>query len=154
VCAVSWSPDGRRFASCDDYRNTCIWSASDWTKTLDLADCGDVSGGMRWSADGSRVVVPNWGGKKVVVYDASTGAQVVTLSGHGMTGPLDADWSPDGSLVVTASDDGTVRVWNASTGALMRSMPVGTSQMGVCWISGDIVEWVWAREVRRRLFVL
>jgi hypothetical protein len=45
--------------------------------------------------------------------------------------------SPDGSQVVTASTDGPVRVWNASKGAPVRSMPVGVIQCGVCWSSGD-----------------
>ena len=32
----------------------------------------------------------------------------------------DAWFSPNGKLVVTASDDGTVRIWSAATGSLLR----------------------------------
>jgi WD40 repeat protein/serine/threonine protein kinase/tetratricopeptide (TPR) repeat protein len=32
------------------------------------------------------------------------------------------DWSPDGRLVATASTDRTVRIWDASTGALLKTM--------------------------------
>ena len=47
------------------------------------------------------------------VWDAATGAVLATLRGH-------TDWvqraafSPDGTRIVTASDDGTARVWSAA----------------------------------------
>ena len=45
-----------------------------------------------------------------------TGAEVLTLKGH--TGCVtSASFSPDGSRVVTASDDKTAKVWDARTGA-------------------------------------
>src|SRR5436305_1984388 len=50
------------------------------------------------------------------VWDATTGAEVVTLGGH--TGSVAAAaFSPDGKRVVTASWDRTARVWDATTGA-------------------------------------
>jgi WD40 repeat protein len=36
---------------------------------------------------------------------------------HGHTESVnDADWSPNGKFIVTASNDGTARIWNAKTG--------------------------------------
>jgi predicted NACHT family NTPase len=55
------------------------------------------------------------------VWDATTGAVLVTLSGH-------ADWvnsaafSPDGARVVTASFDHTARVWDVKTGAVLATL--------------------------------
>jgi WD domain, G-beta repeat/Eukaryotic translation initiation factor eIF2A len=141
VEAVAWSPSGRLFAFGERGRKACIWDATTWTKTKDLAESGVVRGGMRWSSDGTRVVVPNHGGKKVVVYDVTTGGVETTLETEGMTAAHDADWSPDGSMVSTASSDGTVRVWKASSGALLRSytVPEGKHQYGICWRSGDFI---------------
>jgi WD40 repeat protein len=54
-------------------------------------------------------------GKELLVIDRHTRAAI-----HG-------DWSPNCRRIATASNDGTVRIWDASTGAelLTFSMPVG-----------------------------
>jgi WD40 repeat protein len=50
------------------------------------------------------------------VWDVKTGAEVLTLKGH--TGfVISASWSPDGSRLVTGSEDQTAKVWDAKTGA-------------------------------------
>jgi WD40 repeat protein len=45
--------------------------------------------------------------------------------------PLDsAQWSSDEKYVLTASEDGFARLWNAQTGAVVRSFPIGTDREG------------------------
>jgi tetratricopeptide (TPR) repeat protein len=53
------------------------------------------------------------------VWDAKTGAEALTLRGHtNWVRPVSsASFSPDGTRIVTASQDGTARVWDAKTGA-------------------------------------
>jgi hypothetical protein len=47
--------------------------------------------------------------------------EVCTLKGH--TEPvMSASFSPDGSLVVTASEDRSAKIWNAATGAKVRDL--------------------------------
>ncbi len=68
------------------------------------------------SPDGARLVSADDGG--AAVFDR-TGARLVALeTGRPVTG---ADWSPDGSLVATASDDGNVSLWNAVDGGSART---------------------------------
>ena len=43
-----------------------------------------------------------------------TGQELATLIGH-KDGVMTATYSPDGQRIVTASNDGTVKVWNAET---------------------------------------
>ncbi len=51
--------------------------------------------------------------KTARVWDARTGAPLATLAGHLME-VEDAEFSPDGREVVTASYDGKARVWDLS----------------------------------------
>lgn len=54
-----------------------------------------------------------WAG---IIWDIGTVSQLAVLSGHqGLI--QDLDWSPDGTTIVSVSDDSTVRFWDASTGA-------------------------------------
>jgi len=46
------------------------------------------------------------------VWDAKTGAEVLTLRGH-TSAVHSASFSPDGTRIVTAGGDRTARVWDA-----------------------------------------
>jgi len=76
--------------------------------------------GRMWSAvfapDGKRVLTTD--DKGAQMWDASSGQLLFTMS-HGDT-VYGAVFSPDGSRIVTAG--GTVRIWNAATGAPMREL--------------------------------
>ena len=62
--------------------------------------------------DGARVVTGG-GDRTVRVWDAKSGAELLTLKGH--TGIVwSAAFSPDGARVLTASHDLTARVWDAA----------------------------------------
>ena len=52
--------------------------------------------------------------------DAQTGGQLFTLP-HGDT-VYKAVYGADGARIITAGGDGTVRIWEAATGALMREL--------------------------------
>ena len=69
---------------------------------------------VAFSPDGSRVVTASSDGT-ARLWDAKTGASLLTLKGH-TNWVRAASFSPDGSRVVTASDDGTARLWDAKTG--------------------------------------
>jgi WD40 repeat protein len=74
-----------------------------------------------FSPDGTRIVTASRDGT-ARLWDATTGATLVTLVGH-TDAVLFAAFSPDGSRVVTASDDTTARLWDAKTGAQLATLP-------------------------------
>ena len=51
------------------------------------------------------------------VWDEVSGKVVLTLAGHRF-GVTAAQWSPDGTRIITGSEDATVRLWDASTGEM------------------------------------
>jgi WD40 repeat protein len=84
-------------------------------------------GGPVWSAvftaDGARVLTAS-ADRTARLWDAQTGAPVLTLAGHGDQ-VYAASESPDGKLVATASFDGTARLWDAHTGAPLHTLAHG-----------------------------
>jgi WD40 repeat protein len=87
----------------------------------ELARFTSASGRM-WSAafapDGKRVLTSD--DKSARMWDARSGQLLFTMS-HGAT-VFQAVFSQDGSRIITAGADGTVRIWNAATGAPIREL--------------------------------
>jgi WD40 repeat protein len=81
-----------------------------------------TSSGRMWSAmfapDGKRVLTTD--DKSARMWDASSGQLLFTMN-HGDT-VYGAVFSPDGSQIVTAGGDGTVRIWSAATGVPLREL--------------------------------
>jgi WD40 repeat protein len=70
------------------------------------------------------------------VWDATTGAELRSLSGH--TGFVySASFSPDGARIVTTSRDKTAKVWDAATGAELRTFRGHTDSVSSASFSPD-----------------
>ena len=76
-----------------------------------------------FSPDG-KTVVTSGDEKSVRLWDASTGREIRTLTGH-TSSIYSAAFSLDGKMVVTASMDGTARLWNVTTGRELHALNVG-----------------------------
>lgn len=100
-----------------------IYSAEGICKNTQHGMCNENLGGtigleIAWSPDGSRLAVV--GREVALLWDTST-SKILTLCGHE---PIpgagrvisDVEFSPDGNQLATAGDNGTIRLWNASTG--------------------------------------
>jgi WD40 repeat protein/DNA-binding SARP family transcriptional activator len=110
---VSWAPEGRRIATASGDGTARVWDARAGDELYTLYGLTGDMWAVEWSPVGERLVTG--GGQRPWVGDLP--APPLRLVGHAdRDGLIDAKWSPNGSLIVTADRDGTQRVWDARTG--------------------------------------
>jgi WD40 repeat protein len=113
--------------------------------TATSGDIWDMCSLPGWDADGQpdgRTLLAVAGNEVVCILDPVTGHQAAeSLAGHtGMVNSVcpmagwDADGEPNGrTLLVTAGDDGTVRIWDPAAGLLASEAETGHAG-GVNWV--------------------
>ncbi|HEY7157781.1 MAG TPA: hypothetical protein VH575_27740, partial [Gemmataceae bacterium] len=75
-----------------------------------------------WSPDGKRFAHSTYLQTTIRVWDPSTRETVRTLEGHGQ--PLRSlAWSADGKRLASVGDDGSVKVWDVSSGKKVFDFP-------------------------------
>ncbi len=86
--------------------------------------CGKVSGIMAaFSPDGRELATTDLGSDarhEVAIWDPRTATEVRTCSGGHLGGIMCLAYSPDGTILVTGGNDRRVRLWNPSTGRMVR----------------------------------
>ena len=97
---------------------------------------------VRWSPDGARFATAS-SDRRCLIHGPDGGAPLLELKGH--EGSLfGCVWSPDGQQILTCSADRTCRLWDATTGQVVCSVPCGASddpkrfqdqQVGVAWVA-------------------
>jgi WD40 repeat protein/serine/threonine protein kinase len=110
------SPDGRLLAIGSESArgSTKLWSLE--TGEVQAALEAEVDPALvRFSPDSTRLLLRSADGRGCLVLDASTGREVARLGGHRNL-VVAAEWSSDGSRVLTGSRDSTARLWDAKTG--------------------------------------
>jgi WD40 repeat protein len=77
----------------------------------------------KYSPDGRTIAAAsdNNCARDVLLLNAESGKLRMRLVGH-QREVNDCSWSPDGSTLASASNDSTCRVWDSSTGALLRTI--------------------------------
>jgi eukaryotic-like serine/threonine-protein kinase len=121
-----YSPDGRRIATAGRDGTLKIWRADGGrTPLLSLRAHTSSITSIAFSPDGSRLVsAPSGDNRKdlnLKVWDSSTGQQVGEMAGH-TDGISCVEWLPQGSTVVSAGWDATVRIWDVETGRCLHAM--------------------------------
>jgi eukaryotic-like serine/threonine-protein kinase len=147
VWCVAFSADGKRIASGDGGKTSGevkVWDAQTGQEALALQGHTGPVNSVAFSANGKRIASGSggydqqtnkqWG--EVKVWDAHTGQETLTLTGH--TDPVySVAYAADGKRIVSGSGDNTVKVWDARTGKEILTLKGHTSYVSSVVFSAD-----------------
>jgi WD40 repeat protein/energy-coupling factor transporter ATP-binding protein EcfA2 len=108
---VGFSPDGTHLLISSEDGAAELWDVGTGREIL----LQGLAVNAKFSPDGNWVVSGGYlSPNPPTVWDASTGQKLFTLEGH--AGPVNGvDFSPDGTLLATGSEDQTARIWDVET---------------------------------------
>jgi WD40 repeat protein len=114
-----WNADGGRILTASGDGTARVWDAGTGAELLVLSGDWRAVYQAVWNADGSRILTAGCDRIDTShicavgtarVWDAGTGAELLVLSGDWRV-VYQAVWNADGSRILTASSDGTARLW-------------------------------------------
>jgi WD40 repeat protein len=140
------SPDGNNILTTLDDASSQLWEAASGRLIFSIEDAF----GAAFSPDGTTILTIS--GFTSSLRDSMTGVEIARLEGH-LNRVISAVFSVDGRFIVTASEDNTVRIWEARTGSPLFTL-VGHSDMVfsavfspdgrfVATASFDHTAWIW-----------
>jgi len=117
VSTTAWSPNGKFIASGENAGQVHIWnSASGALIQKYQGHNGAAVSTLAWSANGQYIASGSSAASgNAQVWEATTGQLVMKYAEH-PEGVNMVAWSPDGTHIASAGNDGKIQVWEALTG--------------------------------------
>jgi WD40 repeat protein len=99
---------------------------------------------IAWSPDGGHIATSTGDEKKIHVLQAGTGLEEVAWESGAKVEAL--AWMPDGRLLISASRDHALQVWDAATSELVRDIEGPEPRRGVMALSPDGSRLAWGTD--------
>lgn len=132
ITALAFSPDGAALAGLKDGKVLEIWSSAEWNSIFKV---DTEARGLAWLPGGKQVATGTTNGA-IRIWDVaatnSASAPARELAGH--TGAITSlATHPTKALLLSASADGSVRVWDLEKGEAIRQLDHGAPVMTVAF---------------------
>lgn len=133
----SFSPDGRYAASSSSDYTARLWSVPEMQLLAVLGDHRDDVEGIAFHPVRPWVATSSRDGM-VRVFDLD-GALRVAMKGH-LADVISVSWIDDGTQLMSSSDDGTLRRWDAESGELLQTIEFdGVETDTIALMEGGVV---------------
>ncbi len=120
LAILAFNAKGTRLAACGESQHISIWDTSSGLLTQTLPSGPDISRAIVFGDSDQRLFVANYGSNAIEVWDLATNQQLSPLQGH-TAHVRSLVVSSDGSTVASGGKDGTMRIWRANDGDLLRT---------------------------------
>jgi WD40 repeat protein len=148
IRTVAFSPDGVRIITASWDHTAKVWDAQSHAMLFSLEGHGNAVRSAAFSSDGR--IISTSGDRTARIWDGKSPNSIrLQLNGH-QHAVVSGSFSPDGKRAVTASQDGTARLWDVSDRWLSRIAaacaapagaitPDGSRIATACWNRGAII---------------
>jgi WD40 repeat protein/transcriptional regulator with XRE-family HTH domain len=117
VYDVAYNPDGTQIATSSFDNTVKVWNSASGKELLTIAIETPVNGGsVSYSPDGKQLIFAS--GNQAKMMDTKSGKIVSALSPFN-TLIADISYSPDGTKIAAASQDGIVRIYDSATAKIL-----------------------------------
>lgn len=125
VISVSFSADSRYLATGSDDHNPRLWDVATG-KLLRRFEGTDTFDGMSSISPDGRYLIAT-GYSSVTLYDIRTGKKIRQIGEAGLA-MRSSCFSPDGRSIATSHEDGILRLWEVTTGKLIRLLQASVEE--------------------------
>ena len=118
---TGFSPGGGTYFACGDPNIVRLWDVETGRQLRKLVGHEGYIQSAAFSPDGRQFASGGWQDKVVILWDLATGEVVRRFQGHS-AGVISVAFSPDGRVLLTGSDDSTLRLWDVATGRALHTL--------------------------------